>query len=970
MQTVTSMSERLDMSAEDAVEKLLYMLFDVNGIDDKISDEMCDLLIDVDDDPAVAEEVRDKKLKEKERAQKAKRKAVAKRKATAKKKADAKKKAEAAEAKAAAEKKKAAIEKRKANEKAKEEAKDAIGDDLKEEAKEEAEIVAEESVSPVAADDAEILEPVSEILESVAPAAEILSPDVVLTDDVVAAEAETSQEGAVGTAPVAKAPKKKKERKKKEPAEPSFSIGSAIEHEEHVAEIVRADGTHVDVVEVEITDTPDAEDRTDVEYEVGLLAEAERRHEEEELRKARTTQPMADVKPDPAVVAEVIRKANMNKAKPRPKPRPAQSGTRKTGKTARKRQKKMERLRVEENLRREAAAAVREYQAVGSTKKKRKKRRGEDGDGDVDVVEVLVIEVEDVMTVEELAQAMDVDTTDIILELMELNIMANKNQTVSIDLIREIAEPRGFEVQSIIPMEQEVLAEEEDDEEKLLPRAPVVTVMGHVDHGKTSLLDRVRTASVAEGEAGGITQHIAAYEVELPQGRVVFLDTPGHEAFTAMRARGAQVTDVVVLVVAADDGVMPQTIEAIDHAKEAEVPVVVAINKVDKANAQPERIRQELARFDLIDEQWGGKTIMKEISALTGDGVSELMELLVLETELLELKANPDKKARGTVVESEITRGQGPVAWVLVQSGTLRVGDSFLAGETYGRVRAMQNTRGESVEEASSSTPVVVMGFDKPAAAGDLFVTVAEERVARSIAAHRSERSKKRQGPAARHVTLEDFHAQLLAGEVRELNLLIKADVQGSTDVLKSSLAGLGNEEVQTRIVHSGVGAINESDILLASASGAVIIGFHIDASPKVEKLAELEGVAIRTYSVIYEAINDVTNSLEGLLAPEQVEVVTGHAEIRAIFKSSALGQIAGCYVTDGEMRRDALARVWRGKETVYEGKILSLKREKDDAQAVQSGFECGIKLDDFNAIAEGDIVEAYRVESVAKTLA
>lgn len=614
---------------------------------------------------------------------------------------------------------------------------------------------------------------------------------------------------------------------------------------------------------------------------------------------------------------------------------------------------------------------VREYQAgaFDGGAKKRRKKRVRDEDADSAALEPAVIEMEDSMTVEALAEAMEMETTDLILELMELNVMATKNQKLSVDMVRRLAESAGFEVRSIIPEEEEVLKEAPDEPADLVPRAPVVTVMGHVDHGKTSLLDQVRKASVAAGEAGGITQHIAAYEVELPQGRVVFLDTPGHEAFTAMRARGAQVTDVVVLVVAADDGIMPQTVEAIDHAKAAEVPIVVAINKCDKPDAQPDRIRQELTGYGLTDEQWGGKTIIKNLSAKTGDGVDDLMELLVLETELLELKANPDKRARGTIVEAEITRGQGPVAWVLVQSGTLHVGDAFFAGETYGRVRAMQNSRGESVDQAGPSTPVVVMGFSEPPQAGDLFVTVAEERAARSIASKRADLKKLREGPATRHVTLEDFHAQLLAGEKQELNILIKADVQGSVDVLTSSIAKLGNEEVHARLVHSGVGAINESDVLLASASDAVILGFHVEASTKVDKQAVNEGVDIRTYRVIYEAIEDVHRALEGLLTPDTKEVVTGHTEIRKVFRSSALGNIAGSYQQDGEIRRDSLVRLMRDSEVIYEGRVSSLRRESEDVQSVQSGFECGIKLDNYDSIQEGDVIEAYRVESVAKTL-
>ena len=944
MQTVASLSDKFDMSAEEAVEKLKYMGFEVEGTESELTDELFDLLLEVEDDPDVVEKVRQDNIKKKEKASKAAKKAAATRKAAAKKRADAKKKRDEA-----------------AQRKAEEEA--------------------AADASKVAAE---------------APMAEILAPvnEAAGDDGAQVAEILPSQEEA--EKPATPKPKATPEKKKKpEKTEPSIIIGSAIEHEEHRAEIIRADGTHLDVEEVEELPVPPV-DETGVEDEEdvprGLLAEAERRQEEEDRRKLKQAKPA--IKPDPAVVAEVIRKADVQRRKEaarlreqgeeaeayttkdkkrKAKARAASAGTRRTGKTARKRQKEVEKHRKMDKMRQEAAAAVKLYQSsgeVGPAKKKRKKRARDEEAVSVSDNGAHVIEVEDVMTVDELASALELDPTDIIIELMDLNVMASKNQNLSFELIRQIAEPKGFEVVSVIPEEQEVLAEEPDDPAKMEPRAPVVTVMGHVDHGKTSLLDQVRKASVAAGEAGGITQHIAAYEVKLPQGKVVFLDTPGHEAFTAMRARGAHITDVVVLVVAADDGIMPQTIEAIDHAKAAEVPIVVAVNKIDKPDAQPERIRQELTRFDLTDEKWGGKTIIRDISALNGQGVDELMELLVLETEMLELRANPDKRARGAIIEAEITRGQGPVAWVLVRSGTLRVGDSFLAGETFGRVRAMQNSAGENVKEAGPSTPVVVMGFHEPPHAGDQFVAVADERLARAIAEKRGQRNRMRSGPAVRHVTLEDFHEQLLAGEKHELNIVVKADVQGSVDVLDSSIPKMGNDEVRARIVHSGVGSINESDVLLASASDAVIIGFHVEASPKIEKMAQEEGVAIRTYRVIYEAIEDIRKALEGLLEPEQRELITGHAEIRAVFRSSAVGAIAGCYVQDGEIRRDANVRLMRDGTVVYDGKINSLRREKDTVAAVQQGYECGIKLEGTNDVQEGDVIEAYRFESIAKTLA
>jgi len=934
MQTVASVAERLDMTPEEAVDKLNYMLFEVSGVDSEISDEHCDALFEVDDDESYAEKIRGKNLEVKEKAEK-KIEAAAKKKAVA-----AKKKA------AAAKKKKAAAAKKKA-----------------------APVKAKDKETPA---DAEILEDapaevVAEILPDddaeKAPLAEIL-PDVVDEKD---------SEGAT---------------EKSKDTEPAIVIGSAIEHETHEAEIVLSDGTVADVHEVDIKAEQVPEE------ELGPMAEAEKKQQEEEKHRKSAPNQQAAVAPDPKVVADVIRKASQNKERTRSKRAKGKAGetttllgvqgketatparpssSRKTGKTARKRQKKMERKKRDDELKRSAAATLKEYQAgaLGANPKKKKKKKTSSSEmGDEEIQETNIIEVEDSLTVEELAAAMDIDPTDIILELMELNILVTKNQSLSMEMIRKIAEPQDFEVRAIIPEEEVVMHEEEDDPETLKPRAPVVTVMGHVDHGKTSFLDQIRKASVADGEAGGITQHIAAYEVNLDHGKVVFLDTPGHEAFTAMRARGAKVTDIVVLVVAADDGIMPQTIEAIDHAKAAEVPIVVAVNKCDKDGAQPDKIRQELTQYDLLDEQWGGKTIMRNISALTGEGVDELIELLVLETEMLELKANPDKAGRGSVVESEITRGQGPVAWVLVQTGTIKVGDIFLCGETYGRVRAMQDSHGKSVQEAGPSTPVVVLGFNSPASAGDQFITVKDERIARSIAEQRQHQKKIKTGAPTEMVTLEDFHSLLLAGKQSELKVVVKGDVQGSVDVLQSTLPGLGNEEVRIQIVHSGVGAVNESDVLLASASSAVILGFNIEATSKAEQLAQNEGVDIRGYKVIYEMVDDLKKSLEGMLVPDEKEVVTGHAEIRQVFKSSALGSIAGCMQIDGETNRNSMARLLRGSDVVWEGKIETLRREKEQVSKVVQGFECGIKLTGFDQIQESDVIEAYAIEQVAKTLA
>jgi translation initiation factor IF-2 len=934
MQTVARMAERLDMTAEQAVEKLRYMLFEVESVESEISDDQCDLLIDVDDDPDLVEEYRKQRLAEEKKAQQ---------------------RAERARKASLAKKKKAEAEKAEAERLLAEHAEEAAAD-----------------AAPAAVAGAPYAQIMTdaEVADAAAAAAEpmvaTLPPAPAAPEDAPAAE------------PVA--PKKAKPEKKREP-KPSvapFLIGSAIDRGERAVEIVRADGSHVDVPEIE----PEAlvvEPEVEEEDEDSLIAEAERRQEEEELRLIRSGK--AVPKPDPAVVAEVIRKAQERKAqerKPKPTaPRPVAAAgagmrTRKaTGKTARKRQKRQEKMRHDEELRRSAAAAVREYQAglaSGTKKRKRRRTRDEEGDG-VDVMEKLLIEISDTITVEQLAEQMDYGTNDLILELMEFNVLATKNQVLDLDLVRQLAEAKGYEVEVVIPEEEALYSEEADEPADLRPRAPVITVMGHVDHGKTSLLDVVRRATVAEGEAGGITQHIAAYDVAMENGRVVFLDTPGHEAFTQLRARGAKITDVVVLVVAADDGVMPQTVEAIHHARAAEVSIVVAVNKIDKPNAQPDRIRQELAQHDLLDEQWGGKTVIRNISAKTGEGITELMEMLVLESELLELKANPNKRARGTVVESEISRGQGPVAWVLVQNGTLRVGDAFLCGDTYGRVRNIINSRGEMLREALPSTPVVVTGFTNLPDAGQKFIVVEDERVARSIAEKRSHFARQRHAAPAPQLTLEDFHLRLMAGEHHELNVVVKGDVQGSVETLVSSLSKLGNEEVGVNVVHAAVGSINESDVMLASASKAVILGFNVSANPKVLKIAEHEGVDIRQYAIIYELIDNVHRALEGMLTPGQAEVVTGHAEIRAVFSSSAIGNIAGCYVLDGEILRNSLVRVKRGDEILHESKVVTLRRNRDDVRSVAPGYECGIKVDGFEAIQEGDILETYRIESVAKKL-
>ena len=913
MQTVARLAERLDMTAEEAVEKLRYMLFEVEGVETEIDDEQCDMLIDCDDDPAVADRIRSEKLAEIDKKEK-----LAKKRVENLKKATAKRKATAAAKKKPAAKKKAASEPD-----------------------------AEEAEAP-AAPIAELLPPAEPVVEAPpAPIAELLPPKPVV-------------------APVVEKPKKEP---KKEPEKPAFTIGSAIEHDEHAVEVVRADGSQVDATEIDtIEEPPEVEEEEIVEVSPALSEALSAEEEEERRRQKDAARPT--VKPDPAVVAAVKRKA-LERQRQQLQEKERTEGSSGPSKTAKKKQRRLEKVKQDEELRKSAKATVKEM-ASGAPVKKRRRRRDRDVEGEDGIEEGFPswIEIEDTITVEQLAVEIDMPVNEIILELMDHDLMATKNQSLSIDLVRALCEPKGIEVRSAIPEEEEFLAEEPDDPADLVSRPPVITVMGHVDHGKTSLLDYIRSSDVAAGEAGGITQHIAAYDVTRPQGRIVFLDTPGHEAFTAMRARGAQATDVVVLVVAADDGVMPQTIEAIDHAKAAEVPIVVAINKCDKDNAEPERIRQELTRFDLVDEAWGGTTIMRNISATNGDGIDDLMEMLVLESELLELKANPKKRARGVVVESEVSMQQGSTATILVQNGTLRVGDVFLCGNTTCRVRSMNDSRGKSVQEAGPATPVVVTGFEALPEAGDQFAVVTDERAARNIASRRAAHQRAKQSGGMRQLTLEDLQAKLASGETNELNVIIKADVQGSVDVLSSSLQKLGNEEVRVKVIRAAAGGVNEGDVILASASEAIIIGFNVVANPRAGKLAEQEGIDIRTYRVIYEAIEEIRKALEGMLESEKKQVVTGHAEVRRIFKSSAIGTIAGCSVRDGEMTRNSKARLLRDEVVVYEGTISSLKRERDDAKTVATGFECGITLENYDDVKEGDVIETFRIEEVARTLA
>lgn len=578
------------------------------------------------------------------------------------------------------------------------------------------------------------------------------------------------------------------------------------------------------------------------------------------------------------------------------------------------------------------------------------------------------IEVEGSLTVAELAKTLHREPTDIIKKLMALGIMATINQELDMDAITLVADEYGVAVEEKVVINEEAFEEivEDDDPKDLRERPPVVTIMGHVDHGKTTLLDSIRETKVATEEAGGITQHIGAYQVKVNGKLIAFLDTPGHEAFTTMRARGAKVTDITILVVAADDGVMPQTVEAINHAKAADVPIIVAINKIDKPEANPDRIKQELTEHGLVPEEWGGDTIFVPISALQHKGIDELLEMVLLVAEMQELKANPNKRARGTVIEAQLDKGRGPVATVLVQNGTLKVGDALVAGNFFGKVRAMVNDRGRRVKEAGPSTPVEVLGLSDVPNAGDAFMVFEDEKKARAIAEARATKQRQAEFREGSRVNLDALFKQIQEGEVRELAVIIKADVQGSVEALRSALEKIDIEGVKVNIIHSGVGAITESDVILASASNAIIIGFNVRPEPTARVTAEAEKVDIRLYRVIYDAISEIEQAMTGLLDPEYEEQTIGHAEVRRTFKVSNIGTIAGCYVTDGKITRNANVRLVRDGVVVHEGKVDTLKRFKDDVREVAQGYECGVTVENFNDIKEGDIIEAFIVEEVA----
>ncbi|MCH1552458.1 MAG: translation initiation factor IF-2, partial [Balneolaceae bacterium] len=656
------------------------------------------------------------------------------------------------------------------------------------------------------------------------------------------------------------------------------------------------------------------------------------------------------------------------------------STTKPTVTTKKKSKKKVSKNEVDEidvdRMMKETLKKIQGGSTVGNKRGKRRRQRKEEREEELQLQQEQdaqgnsVIEVTEFITANDLAEELEVSVTDIISACMSIGLMITINQRLDAGTIELVSEEFGKEVVFIDAEEMvEEFEEEVDDEADLQGRAPIITVMGHVDHGKTSLLDYIREARVAEGEAGGITQHVGAYEVLHNEKKITFLDTPGHEAFTAMRSRGAQATDIVILVVAADDSVMPQTIEAINHAKAAGVPMVVAINKMDKPGASPDKIKQQLSDHSVIVEDWGGSTQFALVSAKTGMGIADLLEKVVIEAELLELKANPDRRADGVVLESRLDKGKGIVANILVQNGTLKVGDPFVAGPCYGRVRAMENDLGVRITQAGPATPVQLTGFDEMPQAGDKIRVATDEKAAKEIANQRQQIRREQALRKTKHMTLDDLSRRMALGEVSELNIIIKADVDGSIEALSGALQKLGTEEVSVSIIHTGAGAISESDVLLASASDAIIIGFQVRPTAQARKLAENEEIDIRLFSVIYDAVDEVRDALEGLLSPEIKEQIMGSVEVREIFKVSKVGTIAGCYVTDGKIDRNNPLRIIRDGVVIYDGEIGALKRFKEDVKEVSSGYECGISIRNYNDLKVGDSFESYKMTEEKRTL-
>jgi translation initiation factor IF-2 len=610
----------------------------------------------------------------------------------------------------------------------------------------------------------------------------------------------------------------------------------------------------------------------------------------------------------------------------------------------------------------------RQQQAVASAKRRQEEREKlQRLQFEIAKKQQLKVQIPNEINVGELAARMKKTAVEVIKQLIKLGVMASVSDTIDYDTAALVAMEMGCKVEReiVVTVEERLIDDHLDTEAELAPRAPVVVVMGHVDHGKTSLLDKIRRTNVAEGEAGGITQHIGAYTVEINGKPITFLDTPGHEAFTSMRARGAMVTDIAILVVAADDGIMPQTVESINHAKAAGIPIVVAINKMDVYGANPDRIKQQLTEYNLVSEEWGGDTIICPISAKTGEGLPALLENLVLQAEIMELKANPGRAAKGTVIEARLDKGRGPIMTVLVQNGTLHQGDIIIAGTSVGRVRVMTNDKGERVTEAGPSMPVEIAGMSEVPSAGDVFNAVDDERMARELVEQRKQEMKDTAAGGFRKVSLEDLFARIQQGEIKEFNIIVKADVQGSAEAVKSSLEKLSNEEVHVKVIHSGVGAINESDVMLAATSGAVIVGFNVRPDNAARDSAARSNVDMRMYRIIYDCINEIESAMKGMLTPKFKEAVIGHAEVRQVYHVSKVGTVCGCYVLDGKIVRNSQVRVNRDNIVVHEGALASLRRFKDDVKEVMQGYECGMQIEKFNDIKEGDIIECFVMEQI-----
>jgi translation initiation factor IF-2 len=579
----------------------------------------------------------------------------------------------------------------------------------------------------------------------------------------------------------------------------------------------------------------------------------------------------------------------------------------------------------------------------------------------------LKVQIPDQIGVGELAARMKKTGGEVVKQLVKLGVMASLSEIIDYDTAALVAIELGCKVERevIVTVEERLIDDRVDTDEELMPRAPVVVVMGHVDHGKTSLLDRIRKADVASGEAGGITQHIGAYRTSVDGSPITFLDTPGHEAFTSMRARGAMVTDIAILVVAADDGIMPQTIESINHAKAAGIPIIVAINKMDVPGANPDRIMQQMTEYGLVSEDWGGDTIICPISAKTGEGIDHLLQMIVLTAEMAELKANPNRAAKGAVIEARLDKGRGPIMTVLVQNGTLKQGDIIIAGTAVGRVRVMINDKGERVTQAGPSMPVEISGLSEVPGAGDTFNAVDDERMARELVEERRQQQKDSDQGYVKKVSLEDLFLRIQQGEIKDFNIIVKADVQGSAEAVKASLEKLSNEEIRVRVIHSAVGAVNESDIMLAATAGALIVAFNVRPDNAARDSAIRNSVDIRTYRVIYDCINEIESAMKGMLAPKYKEVVIGHAEVRQIYKVSKIGTVLGCYVQDGKIQRGCEVRVIRDNIVIHEGHLASLRRFKDDAKEVATNYECGMQIEKFNDVRESDVIECFVMEQI-----